>query len=307
MFKSSDVLAEERIQRFLPPILEIEHLSVYKRACATKKARVRRTMQNIDSLNEYLGSVGWHIVTLIGVGEHSTVFEAVCVETIGTTNPGSSAVKVTELIDGASAFLDECVRQTEASPYAPYIYHKATFRGISLCVMELMGDTLSNFLARRRNVHELKQVAEDITEFLRFYHERKITHGDLALFNIARRITTNSFIPIDFGYAETDPGNYAPEVDVYRLIDAFFDPTSTKGSRHISPKNVATFEAYFSQWCTICNVVQVSGEQAALAWSKAFWFCDFGPGVKDWNCKTPELQKEILETLGLVRTEVMIP
>lgn len=297
----------DRVQKLLPSTLAIERLSVYKTAGAAKRARVQRTMQNIDILDEYLGCVGWRIMTLIGVGEHSTVFEVACVDKMSAYNRSRGAVKITELVDGAHSFRNECIRQSAAAPYAPYIYHESTFRGINVCVMELMGETLSDFLARRRNAYELEQVAEDITRFLQFYHEKRITHGDLALFNIARRVTSNSFIPIDFGYAEADAEKYAPEVDVYRLIDAFFDPSSTQGSRAISPKNMSTFPPYFSRWCTICNVEKVSGEQAALAWSKAFWFSDFAPGVEDWTRKSPTLQKEILKSLGFIGAEAIVP
>ena len=116
-------------------------------------------------------------------------------------------------------FTREVKNQIAFHPFAPRVlYHDLEKRDarnwVGVIVMELMEIELDSWLSKKRTVDELQDMTEQVAELGRFCMERRLTHGDLPLFNLART-PAGRWLAIDFDRSSTTV--FRPDVDLYRL------------------------------------------------------------------------------------------
>lgn len=116
--------------------------------------------------------------------------------------------------------------------------------------LERMDETLLEFLLNQKtkkqsgkkptiasNPDQIRAAARGIGRLLKILHDKKYTHGDLALFNIMRKTPASGINEssdkahqwkfIDMDSSTTKTVHYSPKVDVYRLFSETFPSTAS--------------------------------------------------------------------------------
>lgn len=240
------------------------------------KARISRAERILDMLDETPCIRGWDINKVLGIGTVGTVFLA-CQK---TNSSKCAAMKVQVLANqqDRKSFQEELEKQEKFNPYAPKLYEKCiatdTKGGLfGIIVMEPLGLELDAYLSSKRSTDELNMVGRSIETILRFCHSKKITHGDLALFNIAFN-SQNKLVFLDFDRASSH--GYHPEVDFWRLFIELFESTRSNGTKPIHGSNTEYLKRFLPDWAMALGVayVPMTPEQGEEVWVEAYTkFC----------------------------------
>jgi hypothetical protein len=103
---------------------------------------------------------------------------------------------------------------------------------IGVTVMPFV-ETLDQYLRVKRTHAELDKVLHALVKLLRQIQRAKLTHGDLALFNMYAH--NGAVKTIDFDLASTDV--FAPAVDVLRVVTELSAETRSTGGKKVHPYN----------------------------------------------------------------------
>ena len=156
----------------------------------------------------------WKVGELLGEGTAGKVYR---VEKDGKM--AAAKIQTLKSAKEVDRFKREVQNQKAFGRYAPEIYldcvekrDKST--SIGVIIMELIDIELDTWLSTAQNEMELANLVQDISVIGKYCIKMKITHGDLALFNIARA-KSGRWVFIDFDRASTSV--FRPEVDILRL------------------------------------------------------------------------------------------
>jgi thiamine kinase-like enzyme len=150
----------------------------------------------------------------------------------------------------------EVRNQKAFHPFSPKVYSVCTQNigenKFGVIIMELVGAVLDKYLMDRRSATDLDKIIEGISKCFHFMKEHKLTHGDLALFNIAFTLQ-GRLVLIDFDRASTT--EYCPEVDILRLITEWFVSQRSKGTKTMCKENVSYIKTHgISKWRSLYDV-----------------------------------------------------
>jgi len=156
----------------------------------------------------------WKMGELLGQGTAGKVYR---VEKDGKM--AAAKIQILKNSIDVDRFKREVQNQKAFGRYAPEIYldcvekrDKSTSFGV--IIMEPIDIELDNWLSTPQNSTELANLVQDISSIGKYCIKHKLTHGDLALFNIART-HSGRWVFIDFDRASTSV--FRPDVDIYRL------------------------------------------------------------------------------------------
>lgn len=156
----------------------------------------------------------WKIGELLGEGTVGKVYRVVRDKTAA-----AAKIQILKNSIDVDRFKREVQNQKAFGRYAPEIYldcvekrDKNTSFGV--IIMELIVTELDNWLTTPQDSTELAKLVQDISSIGKYCIKHKLTHGDLALFNIADT-HSGRWVFIDFDRASTTV--FRPEVDIYRL------------------------------------------------------------------------------------------
>lgn len=162
----------------------------------------------------------WQRGRILGRGTSGIVYAV-------TRDGLSAAAKLQRLTTRAQVDKHEReLRNQEAfSPHAPQlIFHCMERQGKhwqAAMVMEQIEVELDRWLSTKRSPSELQDMVDQVAAIGRFCVQNKLTHGDLALFNVARS-QTGRWMFIDFDRASTRV--FRPDVDLLRLQMELLSP-----------------------------------------------------------------------------------
>jgi tRNA A-37 threonylcarbamoyl transferase component Bud32 len=203
----------------------------------------------------------------LGIGTIGTVFEA-CNDKEGTC----AAIKMCELTtpEELRTFEQEVRVQTTFASYGlgPQVFTNCTVKAstgrfYSVIIMEKMGQELDEYLTPRRSKKQLDHIISQLEILFSLLQKHKITHGDLALFNIAFN-KYNELKFIDYDRASTSV--YDPGTDLYRLQSEFNDPTDTTNTKPVHEYNRVYLLAAMSRLTHIINVEPTPNQNAGSKW-----------------------------------------
>lgn len=213
-----------------------------------------RTTEILSIADDMKCIQGWRTSKVLGVGTVGTILLACKKRT------ECAAVKVQILGNRTeeTSFKNELRNQKAFLPYAPEIYDWCiTTKGkrkYGAIVMEILGDELDQWLAVKRSDKQLRDVGAQISTILSFMTDREITHGDLALFNMAFVKGTNRLILLDFDRASTKVFNSA--VDYLRLHTELYHKTQSRNTKHTLESNLKVLRDYLPEWAGIAGVAR---------------------------------------------------
>jgi hypothetical protein len=215
---------------------------------------------------------------LLGIGTIGTVI-------LGCKKNGTcAAIKINEMTskEDIDMWNLENENQRAAATFAPKIYSTCLlerngkmYGGIA---MELLGEELDTYLSKKRTKAELEHVGRSLTRILRFLVRKKMTHGDMALFNFAFRQGTDDLVMLDFDRASTRV--FSPAVDVLRLRDDFWNPSGTEGTKPILKSNLPVLRRFSREWHNVADVSSVPWNEVEQAWFEAYEKYCLEAGVK---------------------------
>jgi hypothetical protein len=233
---------------------------------AARALRILQFVPELDCLTQ------WPIKAsaLLGIGTVGTVFLSCRLD--GTC----AAVKIMEITSAKElkAYEKEVDNQRAFSPWAPEILDECVVKVskdlyYAAIVMERLGDELDVYLGVKRTKAELESVAEDLEEIFKFMAKQKLTHGDMTLFNLAkRRNGDKKVILLDFDRASTSV--YAPVVDVLRMQAEIHNPKINPVLKKMVASNVRFLLSSVPAWNKITNVAEVKNKDAAKNWRTAY-------------------------------------
>ena len=211
----------------------------------------------------------WKLNRLLGTGTIGTVFE---VEHTGNGQRG--AIKIAELktLAELTNFENEVRVQSLFASYriAPTVYGNCVVRAddgvhyYTAIIMEKMGMELDTYLTEKRSDLELKHVISQISSLFEVLKTHRLTHGDLALFNICFDDQNKHLKFIDFDRASSSV--YAPHTDLYRIHTEFFDPTITLHTKPLDSYNKDILLAAVPLWAIILGIEMVADVQSGDIW-----------------------------------------
>jgi hypothetical protein len=140
---------------------------------------------------------------------------------------------------------------------------------IGVTVMPLV-ETLDGYLHVKRTHAELDKVLHALNKLLHQIQRAKLTHGDLALFNMY--VHNGAVKVMDFDLASTDV--FAPAVDVLRVATELSATTRSSGGhtvhayneRYLRSQGLALFREAFGADFKLCGTF----EDIDFAWKRAF-------------------------------------
>lgn len=223
---------------------------------------IRTYIPDLDCVREY----GDDTMEVLGQGSAGTVFLArgdICV-----------AIKIQVLLtkNHEDAFDTEVRNQRAFAPYAPKVREACTQRigqyTFGVIIMDLVkpDSELDRFLGPKRSKRELDAVIAGLTAALTFAIGKRLTHGDLAFFNIAQD-ASGKWIFIDFDRSSTSV--FAPYVDYLRLRTELHPSTRSSPTKkmhkfnttyllqHGVPHWTALYSNYKSEFDTIRELGKV--------------------------------------------------
>ena len=205
-------------------------------------------------------------VRLLGIGTVGTVFLScggnICV-----------AVKIMEMVnkEELEEFHHEVMMQKQFHGIGPDLYNSCTLRKngkiYGAIVMEKMFIELDSYLSYPRKKKELISIGNQLTGIIANMTDKRITHGDLALFNIS--VTDDGIVKlIDFDRSSVNI--FMPEVDVYRIIGEMYDPSSTKNTKKMPRKNTDTLLQFSEKWLQAAGLETIDPKEAEDKWYDAY-------------------------------------
>ena len=233
------------------------------------RARAKRIFKQIS---KFACLKGWIIGQYLGVGTIGTVFEA-CNE------DGSicAAIKMCELTtaDEVRTYEQEVHVQTKFASLniGPRVFDNCTVKDVTsgryytVIIMEKMGQELDDYLTSRRTNKELDHIISQLKILFSLLEKNRVTHGDLALFNIAFD-ENNTLKFIDYDRASTSV--YDPETDIYRLQSEFYDPTDTENTKPIDEYNRLYILDSMLILTNIIKVKPVKDQHSSYYWYKHY-------------------------------------
>ena len=233
----------------------------------------KRTMDIIHMLQTKPVCINqWVPMSILGVGTVGTVFLS-CRK---TNNKNCAAMKI-QLIENKNdekLFLEEIKKQKHFEKYAPTVYDTCIINDnnktrYGIIIMETLGMELDLYLTKKLTNTQLTKVVDDITNILHFCKQNKLTHGDLALFNIAFN-SKNNLVFLDFDRASS---KFYPLVDYLRLHIEMFVSTQSNGTKKIHKDNLIFIRKHLSKWANALDV-QVPSQLTAKA-ADALWIQEY--------------------------------
>jgi hypothetical protein len=228
---------------------------------------------------------------LLGVGTVGTVF-LMCEK---KDSSQCHAVKIQLLNSNIERrlFHLERANQFAFSPFAPTIFQHCVQklpggREVGVVSMQPIDTELDEYLTKARTSAELRAVVSGITQALKFLVAQRLTHGDLALFNIAYGDGKWQFI--DFDRSSTKI--YAPAVDILRLISEWSVSSRSQGTKPIKRSNVKFIKKHgLPAWSALFPEVRIPASvgDINMAWEDAYENYCRSAGVLclDGTAKTP--------------------
>lgn len=236
------------------------------------KSRITRAELILDMIDKVPCIRGWDVKKILGVGTVGTVF--LSCEKKNSSRCAAMKVQVLANKKNTDSFHEELAKQAKFAPYAPRVYEKCIATDekghvFGIIIMEPLGLELDGYLSVKRTQDELDMIGGSIERILRFCHEKKITHGDLALFNIAFN-SDNKLVFLDFDRASSR--GYHPDVDFWRLFIELFESTRSNGTKPIVESNMKHLMRFLPLWANALGVsyVLVSPEQGEQIWIAAY-------------------------------------
>lgn len=194
------------------------------------KQRAKKILNMLASRDSPACVNGWQLKRLLGVGTVGTVF----MSCQSASKCAAMKIQVLKDADDLQSFTDELAKQTLFGKHAPQIYssciaeQKGTRYGI--IVMEQLGMELDKYLASEvLSDAEIRKVGDGITTILKYCKKENITHGDLALFNIAFN-SKGKLVFLDFDRAYR---GFVPKVDFWRLFIELFPETQSSPTQKL--------------------------------------------------------------------------
>ena len=219
----------------------------------------------------------WTIRAFLAAGETGVVFTA---QEVKEENVGfgrrQAVIKISKFTEDSSVEPEtEHKIQEKFYPFAPKIYMTRQFKDgedtYVIIVMEKLGESLLDYLTKERSDEEIDKVIDDLKEYLIFAKRSKLTHGDLALFNLAFRRSNKKLIPFDFDRASSE---YDKFIDVYFLIYNFCHVEGTVGHEKLFQKNLIENEEQ-------AEFIEANLERLYTASKKFFDFAEIDRVPKD--------------------------
>jgi serine/threonine protein kinase len=172
------------------------------------------------------------------------------------------------------SFEQELDRQESFGEFAPKVFERCVTkddrgREYGIIVMERLGDEIDAYLMKQRTKQELDFLANGIVKILEFCRHKGITHGDLALFNIAFN-SRGQVVFLDFDRAAP---RFHPDVDFWRLYIEMFVSTQSNGTKKIHPKNLAYLKTALPHWAHalgLTGIPKVTTARAEDIWTQAY-------------------------------------
>lgn len=176
-------------------------------------------------------------------------------------------------------FQNEVKAQKEFQGIGPEIHGTCLIRkkkqNYGIIVMEKIDQTLDQYLSKRRSRDALNKVGEQMTAILAELKSRKLTHGDLALFNVG--LIGERLVLIDFDRAAVKPSEYSPKVDLLRLFVEFRKSTQARGTKKTNSKNLTFIRNnWFEAWRVALGIskrqvdVKKSAKEHDAMWTREY-------------------------------------
>lgn len=236
-----------------------------------------RTQQVLTAVHQFPCIQGWKVGNVLGVGTVGTVF-------LACKNKKCAALKVQVLRNKSDkqSYATELLNQKAFEPFAPKVYCDCTIQvdGVTygVIVMELLGDELDKFLTKKRSAAIMAGIGNRIVEIITFMRNKKFTHGDTALFNLAFT-QQGSLVMLDFDRASTTV--YRPAVDALRLQVETSRSTQSANTKPIHKENLAALKRFTTAWHAAAGTLPVVGvSKADEAWLRAYESYCRAAGIK---------------------------
>ena len=232
-----------------------------------QKARattIKKAAENLPGLDKYRENFRFLATGTAGVVYYGCEKKEKCM-----------AIKV-QLLDSkekVEQFKKECKNQEAFGTMAPKVYASFTEdyaeNTFGVLVMDLIGEELDKYLVKKRTNAELDNVITGITKIIKFLKKKKVTHGDLALFNIAFSQDYKKLLLIDYDVASTTIHHTA--VDILRILTEWDKKTRSKGTKKMHSDNVDYIIEYgIPKWAETEAVTFVTNQERAGEWEKAY-------------------------------------
>lgn len=227
---------------------------------------MRQAAESIPCLED------WNIGELLGQGTVGTVFLS-CKPKVRRKKCGAAKIQKLQTDEDVAQFEREVKSQKAFAPFAPKIFVDCQFEDedgqrYGVILMELVGSTLDEYLVEERTPKELNKVRKDLEKILKFLRKKKLTHGDLALFNIGFR--DKDLILIDFDRSAVDMFN--PQVEFYRLQTEMYPSTRSEGTAEVEEKNMQYLQKNgLENWAQAAGIKpKKTSIEADQAWEEAY-------------------------------------
>ena len=242
----------------------------------------KRAMSIINMLNTKPVCINqWVPTTILGVGTVGTVFLS-CKKN-NTKTCAAMKIQLIENKDDETLFKEEIKKQKSFKPYAPTVYDTCIILDknetkYGIIIMETLGTELDSYLTKKLTTTKLLKVVDDITEILVFCKKNKLTHGDLALFNIAFN-SKNNLVFLDFDRASN---KFYPLVDYLRLHIEMFVKTQSKGTKKLNNDNLKFLQKHLWRWAEALDlqVPKLTANEMDEFWVREYSKYCVAAGVK---------------------------
>jgi hypothetical protein len=262
---------------------------IFQKAKGTDRGKmVERFIEHSEKLNKILK---WPIEnnTLLGIGSQGIVFSSI-------KNGQDVAVKLIELEkeDHIAIYKHEVASQKMFLPFSPKIFDDGIIKistklSYGVIIMEVLGDELDKYLMRKRSKVELKSVESDLVTIFKFMLESRLTHGDMALFNIAKRKSDGHFILLDFDSASDR--FFQPEVDIYRMQSEIYNPKENPSLKEMDKSNLKFLLRHVPNWSKMMGIKKVNNKFSENYWR--YNYQEYCKKVKEVQCLPDNLKIDI--------------
>jgi predicted Ser/Thr protein kinase len=216
-------------------------------------ARARRTSLIKDNLDHISCLTKWKIGKVLGEGTVGSVFYA-CER---KDKCAAVKIQVIRTEEEAKSYHDELMTQKAFANagIGPKVYTDCFVQlddnvALAAIVMETLDMMLDDFLSKRRTSDELKAAAEGLTRVWEALTRHRFTHGDLALFNIART-TSGRWTLLDFDRSSANSRLYSPRVDWLRLKSESYVSTRAMHTKRLTKQGNDWLKKMVGEWKTL--------------------------------------------------------
>ena len=238
----------------------------------------------MNVINEFPCIKGWTTGRVLGTGTVGTIVLA-----CKNNKSQCAAMKVQILTTKAErdSFKVELANQLAFGSMAPEVYDHCMIKSdgvrYGVIVMELLDEELDEFLSNKQSTADLIEVAERIQEFLEYMALHNLTHGDLALFNMAFTKNDRRLIMLDFDRSSTLV--YHPSVDALRLHIELYKKTQSENTKDTLSSNLAVLRKNLGGWYGAVNMKKPKGSAPVI---DELWYKAYGVYCKKANIKCLE-------------------